>query len=42
MQRCINALKMVDVHGMQDYVKTVDTTARLEMLEEFELGLEEV
>ena len=26
----------------QDYIKTIDTTARLETLEEFELGLEEV
>ena len=26
----------------QDYIKTVDTAAGLEMLEEFELGLEEV
>ena len=28
--------------AMQDYIKTVDTTAGLETLKEFELGLEEV
>ena len=32
---------MVDVHG-KDYLKTIDTAAELEMLEEFEFGLEEV
>ena len=35
MQYCINALKIVDVHGK----KTVDIAAGLETLEAFELGL---
>ena len=33
---------MADVHTWQDYIKTVDTATRLETVEEFELGLEEV
>ena len=35
-------IKMMDVCTCQDYVKTVDTTAGLETLEEFELRLKEV
>ena len=31
---------MVDVATWQDYIKTIDTAAGLEMLEEFEFGLE--
>ena len=41
MQHCINSLKNSGFIW-QGYVKTIDTSARLETFKEFELGLEEV